>query len=281
MKTYLIPTDFSASSVASARYAASLSKQTGVTKLILLHAYYVSAFENVLPFTDFVQLSPFDVEETSRLKIIELNDIKAELQKIVNEGVEIQVHLSRMPLLRAILELEEENHIDLLVLCSNSNANEDTEVGRNIISISKISPVPVLVVPPKAVAEPLKKVVLACDFKKVTEVIPQYQLKKLWGTLDAELLVVNVDSKGSHNNHDAKMLAEESALYEMLEDYHPQYFFIKHADNIQGIVDFAAEHQAQIIIALPKKYSFFQSFLQSSFAGALTIKSSLPVLLLK
>lgn len=282
MKTYLVPTDFSASSVAAAHYAAALSKQTGVARLILLHAYYVSPFEDVLPSTDFIQLAPKDIEESCRLKIIELNDIKAELRRVVNTSVEIKVQLSRLPLLRAILEVLGENAIDLLVLCSNNNPKEEeTQVGRNIIEISKISPVPVLVVPNKAVAGPLKTIVLACDFKKVTEAIPQKKLKKVWDSLNAELLVVNIDSKGLHNNQDPEMLAEESALYEMLEPYQPQYFFIDHADTIQGIVDFAAEHQAQMIIALPKKYSFFQSFLYSNIAKELTVKSSVPVLLLK
>ncbi len=281
MRTYLIPTDFSSSSVAAARYASVLSKQTGVTKIILLHAYYVSAFENVLPSTDYIQISPYDIEETSRLKIIELNDIKAELMRIVNEGVEIQVQLSRLPLLRAILETEEENKIDLLILSSNNNSHEDSQVSRNIIKISKVSLAPVLVIPEKAVAAPLKKVVLACDFKKVTEAIPQQQFKKIWSTLNAELLVVNVDPKGLHSKQDAKMLAEEFALSEMLKEYNPQYFFINHTDTIQGILDFAVDNQAQIIISLPKKYSFFQSFLHGSFAGTLTIKSTLPVLLLK
>lgn len=99
--------------------------------------------------------------------------------------------------------------------------------------------------------------------------------------LQSELLVVNVDSKGLHHKKDPKMLAEESALYEMLKPYHPQYYFINHADTIQGIVDFAAENHAQMIIALPKKYSFFQSFMHDSISGKLTVKSSIPVLLLK
>ncbi len=282
MRTYLVPTDFSASSVAAAHYAAALSKQTGVTKLILLHAYYVSPFEDVLPSTDYVQLSPDNIQESVRLKIKELNDIKEELQRIVNIGVEIKIRLSRLPLLRAILEVLEETEIDLLVLCSNNNPKEeDTQVGRNIIEISRISPVPVLVVPNKAVAEPLKRVVLACDFKKVTEVIPQNKLKKVWDTLHAELLVVNVDSKGLHTKQDPKMLAEESALFEMLEPYQPEYFFINHSDTIQGVVDFATDHQAQMIISLPKKYSFFQSLLHHSISKQLTVKSTLPVLLLK
>jgi nucleotide-binding universal stress UspA family protein len=281
MRTYLIPTDFSSSSVAAAHFAAHLSTQTGVGKLILLHAYHISMFESVLPSTEFVQMMPQDIEENCRLKMLELQDIKSELLPIVKEGVEIEVQLIRLPLLRAILEVQEHTHVDLLVLCSKSSSKEDTQVGRHIIEISKISPAPVLVVPAKAVAEPLKKMVLACDFKKVTEVIPQQKLKKVWDMLQAELLVVNVDSKGLHQNKDPKMLAEESALYQMLEPYHPQYFFINHADTIQGIVDFAKENQAQMIIALPRKYNFFESFMHNSISNDLTIRSSLPVLLLK
>lgn len=281
MRTYLIPTDFSSSSVAAAHYAAHLSKQTGVTKLILLHAYYVSTFENILPSTEFVQLMPEDIDETSRLKTIELNDIKAELQDIINEGVVIETKLSRLPLLRAILEVQEEQLVDLLILCSDNNYEGDTQVGRNIVKISKISPAPVLVVPEKAVPEKLERIILACDFKRVNEVVPQQKLKKVWDMLQAELLVLNVDPKGLHENQDPQMLAEESALAEMLKDYRPKYFFINHANTIQGIVDFATENHAQIIISLPRKYSFFQSILHSSVSTNLTVRSSVPVLLLK
>lgn len=281
MRTYLIPTDFSSSSVAAAHYAAHLSTQTGVTRLILLYAHHVSTFETVMPSSEFVQMTNQDIEEHSRLNLLELNDIKKELSKIVNEGVEIEVRLIHLPLLRAILEVQEQTPVDLLILCSKSNSKEDTQVGRNIIKISDISPAPVLVVPAKAVAQPIKKIVLACNFKKVTEAIPQQKLKKVWDMLQAELLVLNVDTKGLNQHKDPKMLAEESALYEMLEPYHPEYFFIKHSDTIQGIVDFAIENQAQMIIALPKKYSFFESFLHVSISNELTMKSSVPVLLLK
>ncbi|MGI4022511.1 MAG: universal stress protein [Janthinobacterium lividum] len=281
MRTYLIPTDFSSSSVAAIHYAAHLSTQTGVTKLILLHAYHIATFESVLPSTEFVQMMPQDIEENSRLKMLELQDIKSEISGIVKEGVEIEISLIRLPLLRAILEIQEHTLIDLLILCSKGNSKEDTQVGRNIIEISKISPAPVLVVPAKAVAEPLQKLVLACDFRKVNEVIPQEKLKKIWDMLQAELLVVDVDQKGLHQNKDPKTLAEESALHAMLEPYDPEYFFINHADIIQGIIDFAKDNQAQMIIVLPRKYNFFESFMQSSISNELTIRSSLPVLLLK
>lgn len=281
MITYLIPTDFSSSSVAAAHYAAQLSTQTGVTKLILLHAYYISTFESVLPSTEFVQMMPVDIDESFRLKKEELRDIRQELLKIVNEKTEIEIKVSRLPLLRAVLEVQEETRIDLLILCSKSSSKEDTSVGMNIIQISKISPAPVLVVPARAIAKPLKKIVLACDFKKVKKVIPLKQLKKVWDMLQAELMVVNIDATGLHQNRPAKMLAEESALADMLKEYNPQYFHINHADMVQGIVDFALDNEVQLIILLPRKYSFFQSLWRNSFSNNLTIKSTLPVLLLK
>ena len=281
MRTYLIPTDFSASSVASAHFAAALSRQTGVTRLILLHAYHITTFENVMPTAEFVQLMPDDIDENCRLKLAELNDIKAELQQVVNAGVEIEIVLSRLPLLRAILAVEEDTYVDLLILCADDDENQNSQVGRNIIQISRKSEVPVLVVPQKATAATLRKIVLACDFKNIKEAIPQEKLKKVWTLLNARLLVVNVDQRKMHENKDPKMIAEESVLAEMLQDYNPEYHFIKHPDTIQGIVDFAEEHDAQIIISLPKRYSFFQSFMRDSISSRLTIKSKIPVLLLK
>lgn len=281
MTTYLIPTDFSSSSVAAAHYAARLSTQTGVTKLILLHAYNVSTFENILPSTEFTQLVPHDVEENIRLKTKELDDIKAELRNIVNENVEVEIQLSRLPLLRAILEVQEKTPIDLLVLCSKSISEEDATFSRNIINISKISPAPVLVVPAKAIAGPLKKIVLACGFKEKKDVAPLQKLKKVLDVFDVELLVVNTDVKASHQNKSPKILAEESGLDEMLKAFNPQYYFIDHPDTARRIVDFATENQAQLIISLPGKYSFFQSFWHNSFSNILTVKSSVPVLLLK
>ena len=281
MRTYLIPTDFSSSSVAAAHYAARLSTQTGVNKLILLHAYYISTFESVLPNTEFVQLLPHDIDETFRLKMVEMEGIRQELLPLIDENTTVEIMISRLPLLRAILEVQENTPVDLLVLCSKNNLKEDTQVGRNIIEISKISPAPVMVVPERTTAQPLKKIVLACDFKNVTEAVPQKQLKKIWDMLQAELLVVHVDAKGLHQQKDPKTLAEESALAEMMIDYRPEYFYINHPDSIQGIVDFATENQAQMIISLPRKHSFFRSLWNNSFSNGLTIKSTLPVLLLK
>jgi len=124
-------------------------------------------------------------------------------------------------------------------------------------------------------------VVMACDFQKITESFPLEGLQRLLQRHDAELLVVNIDKQAKHKNADAEQLAQESVLYKLLKEYHPKYYFNESDDVINGILDFAKKHGAQMVIALPHKYSFFQSLLHNSVSKELTVKSAVPVLLLK
>ncbi|MDB5114715.1 MAG: hypothetical protein JWQ79_207, partial [Mucilaginibacter sp.] len=56
---------------------------------------------------------------------------------------------------------------------------------------------------------------------------------------------------------------------------------INNTDVINGILHFAADNDAQLVIALPHKYSFFQSLLHNSVSQKLAENAAVPVLLLK
>jgi hypothetical protein len=127
----------------------------------------------------------------------------------------------------------------------------------------------------------VKRVVMACDFQKITESFPLESLRNLLERHTVELLVVNIDKQAKHKDADPQQLAEESVLHEMLKEYHPKYFFNESDDVINGILDFAKKHKAEMVIALPHKYSFFQSLLHNSVSSGLTVHSAIPVLLLK
>jgi hypothetical protein len=122
---------------------------------------------------------------------------------------------------------------------------------------------------------------MACDFNKVKDTVPLEPLKRLLKRHDVELQVVNIDREAKHKNTDPEQLAEETVLHDMLKEYHPRYYYNKESDIINGILDFAKGHHAQMVIALPHKYSFFQSLLHSSVSQQLTVHSAVPVLLLK
>jgi nucleotide-binding universal stress UspA family protein len=282
MKTYLIPVDFSAASVNAAEFAAALSHKTDVEHLVLLNTYYVTLTETLLPTPDMVQLKEEDIEQNITERLDKLELLKISLLEKVKPGVEISIHLNRTHLVRAVVENVRAYNADLVIIGSKGNSShEDAKLGSHVINVAKTSPVPVVVVPKNYAFENVNRVVVACDFNKITETIPLEALKKVLNRKKFDLLIVNVDSKSLHNAADAQRIAEETALYTMLKAYSPQYFFVNHSDIIKGVLQFAAEQEAQLVIALPHKYSFLQSLIHNSVSQQLVESSAVPILILK
>lgn len=282
MKTYLVPIDFSRAADNSAEFAAALSHHTDVKHIILLNAYYVSPYETMLPSPDMVQLTEEDVDANVAERLMKLNVLKEGLYKIVRPGVKISVHLNRSHLVRAVIENSINRDVGLVILGSKGNSSSnDSQVGSHVIKISKASPVPVIIVPPLYRFQNIDRVVVACDFNKVTETVPIAALMSLLSRKKFELLVVNVDNKARHNELDAQLMEEGTALYSMLKQFNPAYYYISEPNIIDGILRFAGSHNAQLVIALPHKYSFLQSLMHNSVSQQLAEKSAVPVLLLK
>lgn len=275
MSTYLVPVDFSKTANHAAKYAARLSWAMEDSKIILLNAYYVSEYEILLPTPDLLVTTDDRIVEEVAKRKASLDHLKSKLLEI-NPKADIEVLLSRETILRSIIEIVNHQPIDLIIIGSNGKkAKDESDIGSNAIKISKSSPVPVLVIPPKAEYLSIRKAILACDFMKVKEVIPMNALKDILSKHALELLVLNINSGERIDSN------EDHFLHDMLRDFSPSYHYSDHPDTIKGIVQFAKAEEAQIIIALPKKYSFFASLLHESVSHRLTIKSHIPVLLLK
>ncbi|MBT2564035.1 universal stress protein [Pedobacter sp. ISL-68] len=275
MSTYLVPVDFSNTADHAAQYAARLSFAMTNSKIILLNAYYVSEYESILPTPDLIITTDVHIADEITRRFEALEKLKVKMLGI-NPNAEIEIYLTRETLLRSIIDRVNREEIELIIIGSNGKkAKDESDIGSNAIKISKSSPVPVLVVPPKADYQSIRKAILACDFKKVKEVIPMHALKNILSKHALELLVLNINSGHVIDSQ------EEHFLQEMLKDFSPAYHYADHPDTIKGIVKFAKSEEAQLIIALPKKYSFFESLLHESVSQKLTIKSHVPVLLLK
>jgi nucleotide-binding universal stress UspA family protein len=282
MKTYLVPVDFSDVSFNTAEFAAALSRQTRVEHIVLLNAYYVSSFETMLPNPDMVLLRQQDIEDEVAQRTNKLNALKDDLEKKTRDGVKISIRLSRSHLLRGVVEAVSAMNVDLVVLGSRGNtSNTDTEIGSHVVAIAKACPVPVVVVPPAYKFEDIARVVVACDFKNVNDTASVEGLKQLLDRTGSELLAVNVGRDAELEGAEAEALAKQTQLYGMLEDHHPKYYYIKSADVMSGILQFATNKEARLVIALPRKYSFFQSLMHNSISQKLAENALVPVLLLK
>ncbi|MBB5394916.1 universal stress protein [Mucilaginibacter sp. AK015] len=282
MKTYLVPIDFSEAALNAAHFAASLSHQSDVTTIILMNAYYISPYETMFPDTNMVMLRQEEIEEEARDRLEGLKKLRDKLSKQVKEGVKINIRLNRSHLLRAVVDVIAQDNADLVILGSigNSTVREGSAgIGDHVIKISKASAVPVIVVPPDYRYHLINEAVLACDFKKVKENIPMDVLHKLLGKQMVKLLVVNINPSGK--DADTEQLAQQTSVHGMLKSFRPKYFYVNSPDVITGILNFAAEQNAQMVIALPHTYSFLQSILHNSISQQLAKNSTIPVLLLK
>ena len=282
METYLVPIDFSQASIHAAEFAAALSKQTHVKHVVLLNAYYVSPIETMLPNADMVQLTDEDIQVEAANRTEKLEQLKYKLEKKVRKGVEVSVHLNFSHLVDAIVENVIVKKADQVILGSKGNTSKtDSQVGSHVINISKSSPVPVLAVPPQYHFDAISRVVLACDFLKIEESFPLNSLKHLLDGNNLELLVINVDKEAEHLAGSARRAVEETAVHSMLAPYGPKYTYINDRDVINGILQFATERKAQVVITMPHKYGFFESLLHTSISEKLTENAAIPVLLLK
>lgn len=284
MKSYLVPIDFSEAAFNAANFAAGLSHQTNVTDIILMNAYYISELETILPDPDMLMLREEEIEENAVDRITQLEKLKSKLQKQVREGVKIHVKLNRSHLLRAVIDTVIDRNVNMVLLGSigNSTVREGSiGIGSHVIKISKASPVPVMVIPPTYKYKNINEAVIACDFKKVKENVPLSILHKLLGNQLTKLLVINIDTESKHAGADPEQLAQETELHNMLKDFHSEYYYVSNSNIITGILDFATEHKAQMVIALPHTYSFLQSIMHNSISQQLAKNSTLPVLLLK
>ncbi|HZY35073.1 MAG TPA: hypothetical protein VFE53_00405, partial [Mucilaginibacter sp.] len=273
----LIPVDFSESTENVIKYAAGFSCDTHVDRIILLKSYYVSVYSQLLPSADFVQLNADDIDEERQKVEVNLQHLSRELYRKCMPTIKIETALSDLPLVRAVHNVIADEHPSLVLIGSDEVPYEnDSYIGEQIIAIAKTSPVPVLIVPGHVHYQKIETALVPCDFGAISRLsaLQYFRDPKKW--LHPKLMVLNVDPKHKNDN---KQLA--AGLVSFLEGYEYDVYYSEDKDIVHGIFAFAREHNPQVIVALPGKYSFFYNLTHRSITKALALNAKRPVLILK
>ena len=279
MKTLLIPVDFSESTENVIKYAAGFSCDTHVDRIILLKSYYVSMYAQLLPSADFVQLSADDINAERQKVETNLKHLSHELQRKCMPTIKIETALSDLPLVRAIHNIIAQEKPSLVLIGSDEIPYEnDSYIGEQIIAIAKTSPVPVLIVPGHVHYQKIETALVPCDFGAISRLsaLQNFRDPKKW--LHPQLMVLNVEPKQKHKEHNEQLAA---GLLSLLEGYEFKVHHSEDKDIVHGIFSFAKEHNPQVIVALPGKYSFFYNLTHRSITKALALNARRPVLILK
>lgn len=275
MKTILVPTDFSDTAYNAATYALSLARNLGTTRIILYHAY-----ELIVPIPDIPTMIPMVNPDDLRAASIEgLEKMKKELDTLVPPGSTLVTRADNTLLAATIEEVCKNEEADLIVMgITGGSKLEEVLVGSNTIDVVKNTSYPVLIVPGGAKYKPIEKIVFAVDLRKIAETTPVEPLKKLLHIFNAELHVINIDHESRHFSTDTPF--ETMLLDTLLEDFNPAYHFIDNPDVVEGIVEFAEENKADIILTIPKKHGLFEGIFKRSRTSKLAYQTHLPLLTL-
>jgi nucleotide-binding universal stress UspA family protein len=270
MKTIIVPVDFSTTAANAAEFAANLAAFYGAD-LLLYNAYEipVALSEYAYPV--------FDVGEMQKAAIHELEILKENTRAKMRGTITINIKAEMITLETGLQTLCNEIKPSLVVMgLSGKNALTRLIVGSNTIKAIHYLKYPILVVPPKADFIPIRKIGLACDYKKVVETTPLTLLKKIVTDFRAELHVLNVDFENLH--FEPGMLKESFVLSEMLKELKPEYHSIESADVINGLNDFAVQSNLDWIVVIPKKHSVVQKIFARSQTQQLLYHTTIPIL---
>jgi len=273
MKTILVPTDFSDAAYNAAEYALKLAAQIEATRVVLFHAY-----ELVVPIPDLPTAVPMvDMEELKASSLEGLKKMADDLKGTVPQGCELSYRAENQLLAASINDVATAEKADFIVMGIIGGSNlEEIFVGSNTVDVVKNTQFPVIVVPVEASFKGIKKIVFACDLKRVMETTPIKKLTALLDIFKPELVVVNVHKEGKEITGNQPM--EGLMLDAFLAPYNPDYRFVE-SDNVpNAVVNFAKEENADLILVVPRKHGFFDSIFKRSNTSKMAFRSSIPLI---
>lgn len=276
LSTILIFTDFSEAATNAVHYAAELANQLHINKLLICYSEHV-------PSTMEVHIQNIRLAEQAHHRYLEqLDDLKIELRSLLSGPTAIKTYIDQRPLDVIMNNFNRDKSIDLIVIgLAGKSAFEQSLLGSNAIRIIKITTIPMLIIPESASFKTIEKVVFACDLKNVSRTTPVIAIKRIVHKLKAKLAVLNVTrNEEADTSNDTKQVPL-SYLRHLWTYEQPEYHSIYNEDIVKGIMDFASENHVHLVVAVPKKYGFFEKLFHDSLTRKLAYHIHLPLLLLK
>lgn len=272
MKTIIAPVDFSAISLNAVKYAADLACVIG-TDLSLVHVCGIPVSFSEVPMPAFT-MEEFiaDAEE-------KLDELKETLMVRTGERIKINTIIRQGDIVSEIDAYCQSVHPYAVVMGTESSGALGRLMqggGKTISAIKKLS-WPIIVVPPDVKFASLRKICLACDFKKVNETIPVTEIKNLVTEFDAEFHVLHV-ANDTEKPFITEPVDESGWLNDILGGLHPVYHFIGGADTEKSISEFAEKNNFDLLIIIPKKHSLIDRLFLNSHSKRLVLQTHVPVM---
>ena len=269
MKKILVPTDFSDTSKNAARYAISMARSLPGASVVLYHlSDKIALGSDSSPVTESDEDRKLIVGAALENMQDELNAPDVPITNVSEGGSSLVECLSRYI---------RHKGMDVVVMgITGATRLEQIFMGSNALDMVKENVCPVIIVPPNATYREIKNVLFTTDFKNVESTTPIASIKKLLNTFKPMLHVVNVD-----HEHFVEVTEEYKAervkLESMLQEFRPQFYFIRMYDFLDAISAFTADHNIDLIVTVPRKHNFLTGLYKTSHTKKLAYHSHVPI----
>lgn len=257
MKDYIIPVDFSETSLNAARYAANMLSGKANTRVILYHM--------------------FKDEDESATAGQYLDSLKAELEDKGVSSIETIKELGA-DLIDNLGRLAYQKTAELIIMgISEKDEWRQLFIGSNTVKMAEENICPVMIIPSSAKFNGISNIALTSDFKDVENTTPELAIKTVLEVFNARLHIVNVDNE-HYVSLTQEYLTERGKMQKMFADFNPEFYFIGMNDFYDAIEQFAKDKNIDLIIVIPKNHTFINSIFSRSHTKKLAFNSSVPIL---
>jgi nucleotide-binding universal stress UspA family protein len=267
MKTFLVPVDFSATSVNAAEYAVALTKEIPGVDIILYNVYNKLSLSSL---TDKEKGSRKDITER------ELKKLKRKLDSAETQNITVDCEEGFF--IDCLEKYVLSNHIDMVVMgITGSSRIKQVFMGTNTLNVIRHIKTPVMIVPPKAQFAGIKNVLFTSDFKDVARTTPFIPLKNILDIFKPNLNIVNVDSEHYIELTD-EFKIEREAMEDKLGPYNPEFSFLRSYDFLDGIHRFSESKSIDAIITVPRTHGILSQLFKTSNTKKLAYHSHIPII---
>lgn len=270
MKTILIPTDFSETSQNAVDYGVRLAKEKNA-QLVLLHVFHIP----VVATDDPVLMPSFDqIEDDSQVL---LKETENRLKTKYNFTNPIESISRPGFLIDEIDDLVKEKNIDLIIMgITDAGKLAELVISSNSIGVIKKINCPAIIVPETAVYKPVNTIVFACDIENTENSATIEQVKQFVQLFNAKLMIFNMLENREAEEHEKAVFNEKFATH-FNTTPHSMHFIT--GDNlINSINTFIDSNNADLLIMVPQKHTFFWQLFHESSTKKMAFHSHVPLL---
>ncbi|MEZ5046758.1 MAG: universal stress protein [Chitinophagaceae bacterium] len=273
MNSILLPTDFSNMADNALDYAISFAKD---------YTFDIHLLHTIMLGTIGVAANSIYVEDsTEHLELKAQEKMNEKIAALQSKYPEINFHSSIKfgTVFNSLEELCNEVKPILVIMgISGDGSTIDKMIGSNAIHAMKFLNCPVLIIPKKGQYHTIQKIGLACDLKNVLNAIPIAPLKAFSKLFNANVEVLHIDY---HNkNFTSQTPVELKNAEELFIDIPHTFHFIEDKDTQHAIDQFIDSEQIDMMITIPKKYSFFEQLFHKSASKEMAYHTHIPLLAL-